>query len=151
MQESANMSWWCCSAPFGQHDEECDRTQGVYHRTPIAYLASPYSDPNQDVRAQRFKMACWAAGMLIRQGVVVFSPISHSHPIALEMDHPTDWETWRAQDLAILGRCDHLFILKLEGWQDSVGVKAEIAEAGVLEIPMTYIDIPSLSRWEVQK
>ena len=43
------------------------------------YLASPYSKYPEGTQAA-FEMACWQAGLLIRAGVPVFSPIAHSHP-----------------------------------------------------------------------
>jgi hypothetical protein len=50
------------------------------HR-PIIYLACPYSDPDYAIREQRFHLANDAAASLIRQGYIVYSPITMTHPI----------------------------------------------------------------------
>lgn len=46
------------------------------------YLCHPYSHPDPAVRRQRFESANDLAGRLMRSGFVVFSPLSHSVPIA---------------------------------------------------------------------
>ncbi|MBS0210422.1 MAG: DUF1937 family protein [Planctomycetes bacterium] len=104
----------------------------------MIYLASPYSHPSTAVRERRFEEACRAAATLLRSGLVVFSPIVHSHPIA-GLGLPTNWEFWSQIDRAYLARCDVLAVLTLAGWQDSVGVQAEIAFARELGLPTVYV------------
>lgn len=81
----------------------------------MIYLASPYSHPDADVRVQRFDDVCRAAATLMRAGIVVFSPIAHSHPIA-QFGMPTNWEFWSHLDREFLARCDMLAVLTLPGW-----------------------------------
>lgn len=40
----------------------------------FTYLASPYSDPDPEVRAQRYRSACKAAAYLLLRGHTVYSP-----------------------------------------------------------------------------
>ena len=94
----------------------------------MTYLASPYSHPDPAVRNQRFQAACKATAALIRAGAIVYSPIVHSHPLA-EFGLPTSWEFWERFDREHLARCDDMVVLKLAGWDQSVGVRAEIAIA----------------------
>ena len=56
------------------------------------YLAGPYSHPDPTVRAIRFHKLNDKAAELLRAGNLVFSPISHSHPIAEQCELPKDWE-----------------------------------------------------------
>lgn len=90
------------------------------------YLACPYSHDDPKVREERFKMVNCMAGILMQEGNVVFSPISHTHPIAEARCLPKGWEFWRGQDLPFIEWCDELHVLMLEGWTESVGVQAEI-------------------------
>jgi hypothetical protein len=46
-----------------------------------------------------------------------FSPISHTHPIALEGDLPLGWEYWKAYDEKMLSICDEMVVLMLPGWE----------------------------------
>jgi nucleoside 2-deoxyribosyltransferase len=103
------------------------------------YLASPYSHPDPEVRHQRFEAVNRAAANLMRQGYVVFSPISHSHIIARDHDLPTDWEFWERIDIEFVKKCDRLFVLMIDGWDKSHGVRAERTLAHSLGIPVEFI------------
>lgn len=105
----------------------------------LTYLACPYSHPDPDVRQRRHEAVNRVAGMLMKKGMLVFSPISHTHPIAVECDMPKGWDFWHAYDRAFIEASERIIVLMLEGWQDSVGVKAEIAIAAELGIPVEYI------------
>ncbi len=97
-----------------------DMTQG------LTYLASPYSDPSPEVEHARFLEACKHAAQMMAQGILVFSPIAHSHPIALAGDLPRGWDFWERPCMAMLGPSERLVVLMLDGWRESVGVTAEI-------------------------
>ncbi len=105
----------------------------------MIYLASAYSHPDARVRQHRFEQACQAAAAITRAGLSVFSPISHSHPIA-RFGVPTGWEFWARIDHEFLSKADLLAVLKLDGWQASAGVQAEIALAGELGLPVIYVE-----------
>jgi len=111
----------------------------------LIYLATPYSHPNRAVRVQRFKIANQVAAELMKKGLHIFSPISHTHPIAEEGGLPLDWQFWESYDRAILAACRELWVLRQEGWETSKGVRAEIAIAEELSIPVEYTDVTVLS------
>lgn len=91
----------------------------------MIYLASPYSHSDEAVRIARFEAVCRAAGEIMRRGEVVFSPIAHTHPIAMLGSLPTDWEYWKRVDSQYLSACDRFWVLMLDGWKQSTGVLAE--------------------------
>lgn len=107
----------------------------------LTYLASPYSDPSPIVRHQRFEAACRVAGRLMKQGVCVFSPIAHSHPIEQCFDDGVKegHAFWLQQDFAVLEKCAKLIVLTLPGWEASRGVAAEIDFANRHDIPLEFI------------
>ena len=106
----------------------------------MIYLASPYTSPSSFVRRWRFLQACKAAAELMRQGNVVFSPICHSHPIALHGGiDPNDGFFWKKQDAGYIRICRALVVLTLPGWEESVGVCHEIREARQLGKPVTHM------------
>jgi hypothetical protein len=99
------------------------------NKRKLIYLACPYSDASAAVRLQRFEEATKAAAALIRQGHFVFSPITMTHPIDLEMagtDETLGSDFWVAFDEAFMERCDLFVLLPLEGWQKSKGVRREM-------------------------
>ena len=88
------------------------------------YLACPYSHPDKAVREHRFHIANKAAAKLIGRGHIVFSPISHSHPIANEMDNHLS-KIWLEQDRAFVEWADCLAIVDIDGWKESSGIAEE--------------------------
>lgn len=111
----------------------------------MIYLASPYSHPDPAVRQKRFEAACRAAAALLRAGLPVFSPIAHSHPIAMH-GVPGTWAFWQYVDREYLRRCRAVVVLRLAGWDTSVGVQAEIEAARQLGIPVIEVDPRHLER-----
>ena len=110
----------------------------------ITYLASPYSSPFATVRECRFQLACKAAAILMQRGRIVYSPIAHTHPIAKLCDLPKGWDFWQRYDEAFLNVCSDLLVLKLFGWEESVGVQAEIAIMSRLGKPVEYVTLEAL-------
>lgn len=104
----------------------------------LVYLASPYSHPDADKRHERFRLACQASVELIRDGFHVFSPIAHTHPIALEGELPLEWDYWEAYDQRMIAACDELHVLRLEGWKESKGIAAEIKIAERMGKPIVH-------------
>lgn len=103
----------------------------------LVYLASPYSHPDAAVREARFQAVARHAAKLMRDGVNVFSPITHTHPIA-QYGLPKGWAFWERYDRVMLGVCDRLIVLKLDGWEESKGVAVEIAIMQANGKPVEY-------------
>jgi Domain of unknown function (DUF1937) len=106
----------------------------------VTYLASPYSHSDPAVREERFHAACRATADLVRAGEVVFSPVVYSHPL-VRFGLPTGWGYWEWFDWEVLARCDQVALLTLDGWEASEGVRAEMAIAGELGIPVRYLAV----------
>lgn len=104
----------------------------------MIYLASPYSHPDANVREERFHAACQAAAHLMREGHLVFSPVAHTHSIA-QFGLPIAWAFWERHDRCLLECCDEVVVLKLEGWEDSVGVRSEVQIAKELGRSVRYL------------
>ena len=105
----------------------------------MIYIASPYSDPDPVVRERRYQAVCRYAASRLCDGVQVFSPIAHSHSIALYGELPTGIEFWRDFDSTMIHMSTAIEVLMLPGWQESEGVKWEIALAEMSEIPVWYV------------
>ncbi len=105
----------------------------------MIYFASPYSSPDPEIREWRYQQACPATAALMQQGLIVISPIVHSHPLVAH-GLPTSWEFWARIDREFLAHCDVLAVLMLPGWRDSVGVKEEIRLAQELGLPVVFIE-----------
>jgi hypothetical protein len=120
--------------------------QGNKQMKPLIYLASPYSHKNVDVIERRVMEATIATAVLIDRGHIVYSPIVHTHPLSKwvtfsPVNHSMhEMSGWMAYDFAFLAHCDEIWVLCLDGWQESSGVKAEIEHAHQLGKPVRYFD-----------
>jgi len=130
----------------GENDRrEVERERRAKHLSPeskktLVYLATPYTDDDPYIMEKRFRRASTAAARLMQIGLHVFSPISHTHPIASLGGLPRGWEYWRQYDLAILSCCARMIVYKQPGWDRSKGVASEIAIAQKLGIPVEYME-----------
>jgi sugar phosphate isomerase/epimerase len=103
------------------------------------YLASPYSHQDPAVREARWRAVCAVAARLMGAGLYVYSPIAHTHPIAEAGDLPKGWDYWQGFDRAMLAHAKELWVVTMEGWDQSAGVKAEVEIAQELGLPVSHI------------
>ena len=106
------------------------------------YLACPYTHNSALVKEHRFKFANHIAAQLMKAGNIVFSPISHSHPIATQCGLDMGLEFWMAQDLSFIQWCDELVVLTIKGWEESKGVTREIEIASYMKKEIRYLRYP---------
>ena len=105
----------------------------------LIYLGCPYSHPDRAVRVERFEKVTKVAAKLVEVGYHVYSPITHSHPMAEVGNLPGDWAFWERQDRIYLEMSKAMFVLCLKGWRESKGLRAEIDIANELKIPIHSI------------
>lgn len=106
------------------------------------YLAIPYSfNPKMS-----FDIANRVAADLMAMGHVVFSPISHSHPIADHMDEALrlDHDFWMRADLPLVEWADEVRVVVIGEYgldliEKSKGVKREMQYAKELGKPVKFI------------
>ena len=110
-------------------------------KNKIIYLAIPYTwNPTK-----AFDIANRVAADLMEEGYIIFSPISHSHPIAdwMEDSKRLSQEFWMHQDLPILDMCSELKLIVVgkDGMQlieQSRGCQREKQQAINNQQPITY-------------
>ena len=89
------------------------------------YLLCPYTHPEPWMREHRATWADYAAAYLMHFGNTVFSPISHSHRIGKILKNSVDCDYWLEQCLEYIDWADCGYILTIDGWDQSKGVKIE--------------------------
>lgn len=108
------------------------------------YLATPYTKYKFGLDRAHLD-ACRAAAGLIKRGVHVFSPVAHSHPIAILGDiDPVDHDLWMELDGRILKTCDGLIVLRMAGWDESRGIAVEMAAFKRAGKPTKHYSWPQL-------
>lgn len=107
------------------------------------YLASPYSHEDAGVRHQKAVAVTRVFASLLDEGRVGFCPIAHTHEVSLLMQNVVrrdDRMMWMEMDLPLLRACEVVYVLTLEGWEQSKGVADEVAQAKICGIPIRFID-----------
>ena len=111
----------------------------------LYYLATPYT-LYPTGRDAAYRMACRESAVLIKAGLVIYSPIAHSHPISIYGGvDPLDWQLWMRQCRAMLPRVSGLIALKASSWETSLGMQEEIRimrELGKPVIMMRLGEVP---------
>lgn len=114
----------------------------------MIYLASPYTAHDSawpdSLQAIRFAQALHATAILTSRGRTVLSPVVLGHTMDIAMRSSglprPSYEWWLAWSRELLDVCDTLYVLTVEGWEDSRGVETEILWAKENDIPVIYID-----------
>lgn len=90
------------------------------------YVGSPYSKFAGGIDAAFEQISAVTAGLL-RLGIGVFSPIAHSHPVAMHgaLD-PHDHSVWLPADRPLMDAACGLIVVAMPGWGESYGLSHEI-------------------------
>lgn len=106
----------------------------------MIYLAGPYAHPDPLIMEERFEWLTAYAAQLMAKNILVYSPITHNHPIVIRYSLPRNWEWWERFNIPILMKCSCMHILMLEGWDKSTGVTAERKFCNVIRLPVYFIN-----------
>jgi hypothetical protein len=103
------------------------------------YLASPYSSTNPGLVQFRYTETERVTAELLMYGIPVYSPIVHCHHLATAHGIPTDAEFWYRYNMRMLSPAKKLLVLKLDGWEKSIGIRGEMDYARTHGKPIMYI------------
>lgn len=106
----------------------------------MIYLAAPYSHPDEKVKAERMRRFYEIDAMLTNHGLFTISPLMKVETCK-HGKVPDDWQYWKEYSCHLLDMCDKMIVLMFDGWQDSVGVRAEIEYAETHSIEIEYVDV----------
>jgi hypothetical protein len=103
------------------------------------YLGSPYSKYPGGLTQAHIDV-CREAARLISLGLPIFSPIAHTHPIAMISGlDPLDHMIWLLADQPMMDAAFGLIVLKMDGWSRSYGLKHEIETFADVGKPIVYL------------
>ncbi len=105
------------------------------------YLATPYSKYPGGIHAAH-KLACEQTALLITAKVPVYSPIAHTHDIAIYGKlNPLDHSIWLPADEPLMHAAKGLIVLRAESWEQSYGIGEEIKAFRAAEKPIVFMDV----------
>lgn len=106
----------------------------------LVYLGTPYTKFPGGITCA-FAEAAALAAKLVHLGIRVYSPIAHTHPLAIygNLD-PLDHRIWLPFDTAMMVKSDAMLVGMLPTWDDSYGVNFEIEKFTLMRKPVFYLD-----------
>lgn len=111
----------------------------------LIYVGTPYSKWADGLDAA-FVEASKLTARLMQHGLKVYSPIAHTHPLAVHGNiDPLDHSIWLPFDGAMMDKADAMIVAMMDGWETSKGVRHEIEvfiEAGK---PVFFLNPADLS------
>lgn len=108
------------------------------------YLGCPYSHRDQRVREMRYQKCLEYVAHQLKSHITVYSPIVHWHNVVPFLGNKrkyTQWDFWEDHDMVMLEHAVGFDILTLPGWDESTGLRAEIARAQQLGLQITRVAV----------
>lgn len=95
-------------------------------KTKLYYLGAPFSHADANVRTERLQRVNQYAARLLQEGYCIYSPMTHHAGLMNAGLMPESFTQWERSDGEIFRRCDGLIVLRLLGWEQSVGLGKEM-------------------------
>lgn len=111
-------------------------------KSELIYVSCAFGQADPRVREHRIDLVSRFCAKKMREGIVVFCPLIHNYHI-LKYGLPIGWDYWEKFNKELLQKCDRLYVLKLEDWENSVGIQAEVSIARKFNIPIEYHEYES--------
>ena len=118
------------------------------NKAPLVYLGSPYSHPDPEVVESRVRCITAITAeltLIFGKRAIFYSPIVHSHQLErcifqseLHKEHANPKPDWIDIDKEMLKYVTLVCFVKIKGWEESEGMKAEKAFCDKHDIPYVY-------------
>lgn len=107
----------------------------------LIYLAGPYSNKSKYIMARRRKAFAEVVAhyMEYAENVCLYSPILHNAEVAHLFNLPHNFNFWAQRDFFMIKKSTALWVLTIEGWQDSYGLAQEIEYAESINREILYV------------
>lgn len=110
-------------------------------------VSGPYSHSNPDIKQIRVKAIADACVKLFQNGEMCSSPLLAGLSFIEKSSHkmPDDYAFWQKFCRSYVEKGHKLYVLDLDGWQESSGVKDEIDCAIKNTIPVYLVEPTTLN------
>lgn len=116
----------------------------------IIYIAGPYTSHATGYRTQNLEQGSRAnvltryAATLMEEGWAVFSPVTHGHAIWMASGCALGRTAaaWADVNDPIMALCTEIHVVRIRGWDRSVGVRREIEHFAQRMIAPLFVDLP---------
>ncbi len=109
----------------------------------LILISTPYSHVDPEVKKRRIRETSTACAWFMNNDFMVFSPITYGCAIIENGDIklPDSNTFWKEYCDTFVAHSKQVFVLNMEGWDISSGVKAEIEAAKLHSIPVHLVQI----------
>lgn len=111
-----------------------------YYKNKIIYLACPYTHKEKSIRSARSTVATIISACLIKNKIYNISPLTLQIPLEDNFNFPHTWDYWKRFDELLISRSDEVWVITIEGWEESVGVQEEIEMAKEFSKKIVYVN-----------
>jgi len=111
------------------------------------FISFPYAGITPEQTQKRVGIAKLYSMNLVTEGKAPYAPaimgdtMLAEFKISMNIDYDPGFTAWELFCYSYLDICDEMHVLMLPGWEDSVGVKAEITRAERHDIEIKYIEM----------
>lgn len=110
---------------------------------PYVFLVGPYRAHTAG-RQTAFEEICIAGAALAKLGISFYAPVALHHHVAITGGLDPDGDRWFKLNEPFLRSAAAVLVVKLSGWEESAGVKAELDLSRSLGIEHFYTDLGSV-------
>ena len=110
-------------------------------------VSGPFSSPDPEIKKQRCKVLADVCLLIMNTGGMAISPLLFGLSLIDKSgeDLPDNYEFWDRFCRSFVAISDTMYVVNLDGWENSGGTKAEIIEAKKNNIPVYLIEPLTLS------
>jgi hypothetical protein len=105
----------------------------------LVYLMAPYSSVADKDRLMKVLYTVAHDFMRNHPGAVVVSPLFYHYSVGIVPGVDGDWQFWENYSINLLRKCDGTIMVQIDGWENSIGVKAETELQIRLNIPVLAV------------
>ena len=106
----------------------------------MIFISAPYTHENVEVVEKRVEIIEKYVAECALSEIIALSPVLYYHNIVKKYELPKTYTYWEHICISMLQKCDMLFVLTMDGWDTSVGVKSELEVARRLNISIGYVN-----------
>lgn len=109
------------------------------------FIISPYTDVDPDVtRIRVIDTEQYIVQLITVNKVIAYSAIIAFEHLLNDYAIPSDYVYWKTLCSTMMECAKEVHVLKLEGWEKSIGVQSEIDLAIKMNKPIKYIELVRL-------
>lgn len=111
----------------------------------LIFVCTPYSNDDENIVKYRKKIAGEVCLRLVAKGIYAISPVVYGCAL-MEYGENTDgsWNYWQKFCETFLINSKAVYVIKIDGWDKSIGVSQEILFAITHKIPVYFINPETL-------